>query len=188
MTIDSDSTGDPKHFRAFDELCNALTKLPPAPRDEGTLSLIVRKIEGGVRELPTAVRLTPTDGVPGDAWGRSHQPDPVAQLAVMQTPVASLIANGQPLELFGDNLYLDMDLSAANLPIGSRLRVGEALLEVTPQPHNGCKKFRARFGEPALRFVSDPDLRPRNLRGIYLRAIEAGEVNVGDSATVVHRP
>lgn len=187
MTIDSESIGDPARFRAFDDLYNALVTLPAAPRDTGTVSLIVRKVHGGVRELPRSIRLTPDEGVPGDAWGRSRNPDPVAQLAVMQTPVAALIANGQPLELFGDNLYLDMDLSVANLPIGSRLRVGQALLEVTPQPHNGCKKFRARFGDPALRFVSDPDLRPKNLRGIYLRVIEPGDVMVGDPANVVHR-
>ncbi len=82
--------------------------------------------------------------------------DPEMQIAVMQPDVAALIANGQPLTLFGDALFLELDLSTANLPAGSRLRVGAALLEVTPAPHNGCRKFQARFGAEALRFVSQP--------------------------------
>jgi MOSC domain-containing protein YiiM len=106
----------------------------------------------------------------------------------MQHDVASLIANGQPLPLFGDNLFLDLDLSATNLPIGSRLRAGAVLLEVTPKAHNGCHKFKGRFGSDALRFVAHPDRRSLNLRGIYLRVVEDGEVAVGDAVEVVMRP
>lgn len=74
-----------------------------------------------------------------------------------------------------------------NLPPGSRLRVGGATLEVTPKPHNGCRKFRARFGDDALRFVSLPELRPRNLRGIYMRVVDGGEVAPGDAVDVISR-
>jgi len=105
----------------------------------------------------------------------------------MQTDVAELIANGQPLTLFGDNLFLDLDLSATNLPPGSLVRIGGATMEVTPKPHNGCQKFRARFGSEALRFVSKPDLRRRNLRGIYMRVVQRGEVAAGDPVEVITR-
>ncbi len=91
------------------------------------------------------------------------------------------------MTLFGDNLYLDFDLSTRNLPTGSRVRAGEAILEVTPQPHNGCQKFHARFGPEALRFVSKPDLRHRNLRGIYMRVVQPGAVGPGDTLEVVMR-
>jgi MOSC domain-containing protein YiiM len=105
----------------------------------------------------------------------------------MEADVAKLIANGQPLTLFGDNLFLELDLSSDNLPPGSRLRAGSAVLEVTPKPHNGCRKFRERFGDDALHFVSRADLRPRNLRGIYLRVVEEGAAAPGDLVEVTSR-
>jgi MOSC domain-containing protein YiiM len=131
--------------------------------------------------------LTAAGGMPGDAWTRKIPVLPEAQLAVMQRDVAELIANGQPLVLFGDNVFLDLDLAAANLPIGSRLRAGAAHLEVTPKPHNGCHKFKARFGADALRLVAHPERRHRNLRGIYLKVVEDGAVAVGDAVEVLMR-
>jgi MOSC domain-containing protein YiiM len=151
------------------------------------VTLIVRRRELGRREAPGRVRITPETGVPGDAWSERGQPDPAGQIAVMQADVAGLIANGQPLELFGDNLFLALDLSLGNLPPGSRVRAGNATLEVTPKAHNGCRKFQARFGPDALRFVSDPRLRHRNLRGIYMRVLEPGELLVGDPVAVIWR-
>jgi len=186
--LTSESVGDPARFLSFEELRLALAGLPAAPREAGRVALIVRRRDLGRREAPERVRLTPEAGVPGDAWGRREAPDPVGQLAVIQADVAQLIANGQPLPLFGDNLFLELDLSNANLLPGSQLRVGDATLEVTPKLHNGCRKFRARFGADALRLVSDPQLRPRNLRGIYMRVLEAGDVAVGDSIAVLSRP
>ena len=132
--------------------------------------------------------MTPEAGIPGDAWGRQRHPAPDAQLTVMQVDVAELIANGQPLTLFGDNLIFELDLSEANLPPATRLRAGTATLEATPEPHNGCRKFRERFGDAALRFVSQRDLRHLNLRGVYMRVVEAGEVAAGDPVQVLSRP
>jgi len=185
--IDSSSVGDPARFVALAELARALAAHPPAPRDRGRVALIVRKAEGGVRRTPARVGLTVADGVPGDAWARKPTRRPETQVSVMEVGIAALIANGQPLVLFGDNLLLDLDLSDGNLPPGSRVQAGAATLEVTPEPHNGCKKFRARFGGDALRFVSTPELRPRHLRGIFLRVVRAGEVAVGDPVEVVRR-
>jgi MOSC domain-containing protein YiiM len=188
MIVDSESVGEPARFRSLGELEAALTELPGAPRDCGRVVLVVRRREGGRRETPDRVRLTADLGVPGDAWGRREHRTLDGQIAVMQADVAGLIANGQPLTLFGDNLFLELDLSAENLPVGSRVRVGGAVLGVTPKPHDGCWKFRARFGGDALRFVSQRDLRHRNLRGIYLRVVDAGEVAPGDAVEVLARP
>lgn len=186
-TITSDSIGNPDRFPLFDDLRRGLDALPSAHPGSGRVVLIVRRREQGRRDAPDRLRLTPEGGVPGDAW-IERNPDPAGQIAVMQADVAALIANGQPLELFGDNLFLSLDLSTANLPPGSRVRAGGTTLEITPKPHNGCRKFRARFGPDALRFVSHADLRERNLRGIYMRVVGPGEVAVGDAVEVISRP
>jgi MOSC domain-containing protein YiiM len=188
MPVDSASVGDPAAFLAFDSLTARLAAASPASREQGRVVLLVtRVVAGGRREQLPRVALTAAGGMPGDGWLRKSPDKPEAQLAVMQHDVASLVANGQPLTLFGDNLFLDLDLSAANLPIGSRLRAGDALLEVTPKPHNGCHKFKARFGADALRFVAHPERRHLNLRGIYLRVVEDGAVAVGEVVEVVSR-
>ena len=181
-------TGDSARHLPFDDLAAGLRALPDAPKDVGVLALIVRRLADGARETPERLRLTPEEGVPGDGWRRRPPRSPDAQLAVMRHDVAALIANGQPLTLFGDNLFVRLDVSAANLPCGSRLRVGSATVEVTPKPHNGCSKFEGRFGADALRFVGPGPERPWNLRGIYWKVVEAGEVEVGCSVRVIFRP
>ena len=180
--------GDPSRHLPLGELEQKLGTLPAAPRDAGRVALLVRRRPDKVRETPTRIDLGPDTGVPGDAWGRGQKPDRAAQVTVMEIDVAEMIANGQPLTIFGDNLFLALDLSVENLPTGSRLRLGRALLEVTAKPHNGCRKFAARFGHDALRLVANPQLRHRNLRGIYMSVVEAGEVAVGDAVAVVSRP
>jgi MOSC domain-containing protein YiiM len=187
VSLDSKSVGDASRFRTFAELTVGLRMLPSSPRNDGVLTRIVRRGARGVREPLTQIELQAGGGIPGDAWERQRKPHPEAALAVMQTDVAELIAHGQPLELSGDNLWLNLDLSSANLPTGSRLRIGTVLLEVTPTPHNGCNKFKARFGTDAHRFVTDPELRHRNLRGIYLRVVEGGAIAVGDRVDVMRK-
>jgi MOSC domain-containing protein YiiM len=184
--LDSSSVGEESTFQTNATLEERLPTLNP-PKDFGRITLIVRRGRHGVREPLDHVALTAEEGVPGDAWGRSDRASSQTQLAVIQTDVAELIANGQPLALFGDNLYLDLDLSASNLPPGSHVRVGEAVLEVTSKPHLGCAKYAARFGRDALAFISRPDRRHLNLRGIYMRVVEAGPVARGDSAVVISR-
>jgi hypothetical protein len=182
--VDSSSVGDPERFRSLGELERGLAALPRAPAP-GRLVLVVRRGDGGLREPLDRIRLTPERGVPGDAWERRPGRDPDGQLAVMEWDVAQLIANGQPPTLFGDNLFVALDLSAQSLPVGSRVRVGGALLEVTPKPHNGCRKFQARFGSDALRFVAGKERRSRNLRGVYMRVVEPGEVAPGDAVELL---
>jgi MOSC domain-containing protein YiiM len=186
--VDSSSVGDPARFLSLDALERGLAGLGPAPAAEGRVALVVSRREGGRREILARAPFSPEGGVPGDAWARHTGRDPEQQIAVMQADVAALIANGQPLTLFGDNLFLELDLGAASLPTGSRVRVGRAVLEVTPHPHNGCRKFEARFGNGALRFVAGNERRDRNLRGIYMRVVEPGDVAAGDAARVVSRP
>jgi hypothetical protein len=164
-----------------------LAALPPTPRDRGTLALMVARGPNGERSLPAVAKLTKTHGMPGDRWALDDRYGPEYQLATMNVEVARLLANGQPLELHGDNLFLDLDVSSDNLPVGSRLSLGSSLLEVTPQAHNGCKKWVQRFGLDAMHLNRAAAYRPRRLRGLYLCVVEDGTARVGDTIVVVSR-
>ena len=181
------STGDPALFRTLAALEREMSALLTLPSDRGGVALIVRRPHPGLRETPDRVLLTPDEGIVGEYWNRKPGVTVDSQITVMQATIAELIANGQPLTLFGDNLFLDLDVSGANLPPGSRVRIGEALLEVTPKPHTGCKKFSGRFGVDALRFVATPVGRARNFRGLYLRVLTAGEAAPGDVVELIER-
>lgn len=179
--------GDASRHLPLETLEPALASLAP-PRDAGRIGLIVSRGEDGRRETPQRAQLSQADGVPGDAWQRKAPQKPDAQISLMRVDVAELFANGQALSLFGDNLLVALDLSRTNLPPGSLVRAGKALLEVTPEPHNGCAKFRQRFGDAALRLTAAPRFHDHRLRGIYARVIEPGEVSVNDAIEVVQRP
>ena len=180
-------TGDATRHLPLDALDAALAALPAAPTERGQLRAIVRRLPDGSREHPDTVRLSPEEGVPGDGWSRRPPRLDEAQLAVIRHDVAELIANGQSIDLFGDNLFVDLDVSAGNLPEGTQLQVGAARVVVTPYPHNGCSKFQERFGADALRWVQASETRAQNRRGIYWRVVEAGEVRVGDAIEVLSR-
>jgi len=174
--------------RSLAELEAGLRALPTAPKESGWLRLIVCRHAPGVHEALERVRLSVEEGVPGDEWNRRLPRHPDAQLTVISHAVAELITNGQLLTVSGDNLVVELDISAANLPVGTRLRVGEAIVEMTPKPHNGCAKFEARFGAGALRFVQAPTTRHRNLRGVYWKVVEPGMVEVDAPIRVISRP
>jgi hypothetical protein len=180
--------GDRRRHLSRTALVAALEALPPAPKDEGTLALMVARGPNGERTLPGEALLTREGGMPGDRWAGNGKYGPEYQLATMRVGFARVVANGQAIELHGDNLFLDLDVSSANLPTGSRLRLGEALLEVTPQAHNGCKKWVQRFGLDAMQLNLAPEYRAQHLRGIYLRVIEDGRARRGERVTVVSRP
>jgi len=179
--------GDAARHLSPRELEQRLADLPPAPKDRGTVDRLVARTAGFGRILHERVTLTVAGGMPGDRFAEQTRYGPEAQLATMNTAFARVIANGQPLELHGDNLFVSLDLSDDNLPAGSRLRVGEALLEVTPKAHNGCKKWAQRFGLAPMRLNMAKHFRARHLRGIYLRVIEDGACAVGDAVVVVSR-
>jgi MOSC domain-containing protein YiiM len=105
------------------------------------------------------------------------------QLNIMNARVVDLVANGRERwHLAGDQLIIDLDLSTENLPPGTQLALGTAVIEVTAQPHTGCQKFVARFGADAMKFVNSPLGRQLCLRGINARVVRRGVIRVGDVA------
>jgi hypothetical protein len=171
-----------------EELAAALEEIRAAPADRGEVRLVVRRPAPGERETLTEATLDPVEGLVGDDWIRRRSgstpdggPDPRAQVTLMGAGVAAAVA-GDPTRwaLAGDQLYVDLDLSETNLPAGTRLRVGSAVLEVSSKPHTGCAAFASRFGTDALRFVGTPEGRALRLRGMNARVIERGVVRPGD--------
>lgn len=183
--------------RTSSELRDLLPELDAAPRDVGTLRLVVRRPGVGQREVLAEGELDPDLGLVGDTWvergsgrtvdGSAH---PDMQLNVMSHRMVAFLAQDPQREpLAGDQLYLDLDLSEANLPTGTQLRFGDpetrgAVIEVTDQPHTGCAKFINRFGVEAMRFVNGREGRRRRLRGLNARVVVPGRVRPGDAVQV----
>ena len=167
----------------MEELAAALAEIGQAPRDGGVLNLIVRRPAAGEREVVERATLDVQGGLDGDNWKSRGTPNPECQITVMNSRAAAAVAGEREAwPLAGDQLYLDLDLSAENLPPGSQLRIGDAILEVTAFPHAGCAKFKARFGEAALQLVNSNEGMRLRLRGINARVIQAGEIRSGDLA------
>jgi MOSC domain-containing protein YiiM len=179
-------------MRQTDELTRLeerLDHIRGAPADGGTVELIARRPAEDEREVLAEARLDTHDGLEGDTWrvrGSSRTPDggpnPDSQLTLMNARAAAVIAGERERwALAGDQLYVDLDLSLNNLPPGSRVQIGSAVIEFSESPHTGCAKFSARFGVDALKFVNSPVGRELRLRGANCRVVVAGTVRAGDA-------
>ncbi len=170
------------------ELEAGLDDIRQSPADEGSVRLIVRRPEVGAREVLSEGELSLADGLVGDTWkqrsssrtsdGGAH---PEMQLNLMNSRVVAVVAKApERWPLAGDQLFVDLDLSQDNLPPGTRLQLGTAVIEVTAEPHTGCAKFVERFGLDAMKWVNSPTGRTLNLRGINAKVVEPGRVSRGD--------
>ncbi|CUR61527.1 conserved hypothetical protein [metagenome] len=182
--------------RTVDDLAAFLPALDAAPRDVGVLRAVVRRPAPGHREVLEVGHLDVTEGLVGDTWsarGSRRTPDgsahPDMQLNIMNHQLVEFLAQDPEREpLAGDQMFLDLDLSHANLPPWSELHIGGpdgAVVVVTDQPHSGCGKFIARFGKDALAFVNGPEGKPRRLRGLCAKVVRPGPVRPGDEVVVI---
>ena len=170
------------------ELEAGLDNILASPKGVGRLELIVKRPDVDVRESVDEGHLDVAEGLVGDNWlarGCRHMPngaaDPDMQLNIMNARVVQLVADDPARrELAGDQLYVDMDLSGDNLPPGTQLSIGDAIIEVTEPPHTGCKKFAGRFGVDAMVFVNSGRGKKLNFRGINARVIRSGHIKIGD--------
>ena len=177
--------------RTAEELTAGLDQIRQSPATAGRIELIVRRPVENEREVLDEGILDLEVGLVGDAWkarGSSRTPDgyanPLTQLTLMNARTADLVTGSRERwPLAGDQLYVDLDLSVENLPAGTRLAVGDAVVEITPEPHTGCAKFSARFGTDALKFVNKSPGRELRLRGVNARVVTPGAVRPGDAVT-----
>lgn len=172
------------------ELDAGVAHLRESPADQGTVELVLRRPALGEREILAAAELRVGTGVVGDNYverGSATTPDgaahPEAQLNIMNSRAVDLVAGGDRdrWSLAGDQFFVDLDLSVDNLPVGTRLRIGTAVIEVAAKPHTGCAKFRERFGADAARWVNQAKEQRR--RGLCAMVVEAGTVRIGDTIT-----
>ncbi|MBS0660769.1 MAG: MOSC domain-containing protein [Verrucomicrobia bacterium] len=170
----------------------ALPQILAAPSDGRIKALFLRPSEGQ-RSRVESIELNGEDGVVGDNWKHrpgARRPDGSArvetQVTLMNSRVLQLIAGREDRwDLAGDQLIVDLVFRQDELPPGTRLRAGTALLEISEAPHTGCGKFAERYGPDARKFVNTPHGRSLNLRGVNARVVEPGTVRVGDEVTVV---
>jgi hypothetical protein len=172
----------------LEQLEAGLDHIRASPRHAGAIELLVRRPSTEAREVLEEATLDVDEGLLGDNWRMrrsARTPDgsahPDMQLTLMNARVAALVAQRKARwALAGDQLFVDLDLSAANLPPGTRLSAGSAEIVITAEPHTGCRKFAGRFGNDALRFISTPEGRALNMRGIYAKVVRGGSVRPGD--------
>lgn len=182
-------TGHTDHMhRTTEELETFLDDILAAPRDAGPIEMIVRRPGENQREIIQSGELTTDGGLVGDNWidrvDENGLPRMAAQLTLMNSRVADAVAvNLERWPLAGDQIYVDMDISKENLPPGSRVEVGDAVVEISHVPHTGCAKFAGRFGKAALRFANVGIGRDNRFRGVNAFVVEPGVFQVGDKIT-----
>ena len=183
------------HHLTIDELDAGLDHIRQSPADSGPLRMIVRRPAVGRREVMAEGKLDVDVGLVGDGWkdrgsGRTADggPNPAAQVTIMNSRALALMAQSEERwRLAGDQLVIDIDMSTQNLPPGTRVSIGSAVIEVSEEPHTGCAKFADRFGRDALRFVSTPTAMRMRLRGVNTRVVRSGAIRAGDMATKLGR-
>ena len=174
----------------MEQLEASLDHIRESPKDNGVVELIVRRPRVDNREVLDEAQLDVEEGLIGDSWKyrkssrtADGEPHPETQITIMNSRVVALVAQAKERwPLAGDQLFVDMDLSKANLPAGSRISLGSAVIEVTAPPHLGCQKFVARFGADAMKFVNSQIGREMCMRGVHARVIQSGVVRAGDVA------
>jgi hypothetical protein len=170
------------------QLEDGLAHILESPADDGVLEMVLRRPDVDQREVLEEAELSFEEGVVGDNWnGRSStrtddgSAHPDMQLNVMNCRVTDLVAQSRDRwHLAGDQLYVDFDVSAENVPAGTRLAIGTAVIEITDQAHNGCAKFTKRFGLDAHRFVNSPQRSDIHLRGVNAKVAREGTIRPGD--------
>jgi len=142
--------------------------------DGKLLHLCISHQKGIAKEEVSSARLQVEHGMEGDA----HAGDWHRQISLLaHRDIESMRAKGLILKpgAFGENLVID-GLDTAQLGIGSQLRIGSTLLELTQIGkvcHTRC----------AIYYSTGDCIMPRT--GLFARVLEGGEIKAGLAVKVV---
>ena len=171
-------------YLTTEELIEQLPYVNASPKNNGEVKMLVIRPASLERKIMNEVEASPEGGFHGDRWvkGKADDPEHKSQITLMNSRILSIIAcnDEERMALAGDNIVVDLDLSEKNLLPGDKIQIGETELEITTQPHNGCKKFAERFGTEALKYINSMQRRSLHYRGIYARILKAGKIRKGD--------
>ena len=180
-------------YQTAEQLEAGMGRVLDAPKDQGPVWLVVRRPGRGEREILSEGQLDTEQGLIGDDWVKRpgmhrETPSPHAQVTVMNARAAELVSGDPEPATWaqsGDQLYIDLDISEANMPAGTRIEIGQAVLEVQAEPHTGCVQFRSWWGPDALRHFSTTEGLSLRMRGANTRVVRSGRVRPGDTARKV---
>lgn len=180
-------------FATRSELDLALADVLNAPKTGAAVEILCRRPGRNQREFPRNLRLTQAGGITGDYEMRTPwlklsdgSPDPRIQVSILPARVLNLLWRDRVNTIHpGDTFVADLDVTLANMPVGTRLKIGDATIEVSDLWNDGCVKWKVRFGREAYDWTSDPRHESLRLRGIYCRVVEDGDVQLGDMITKI---
>ncbi|MFT3781378.1 MAG: hypothetical protein QM790_05120 [Nibricoccus sp.] len=172
----------------FDELNRRYAAIPALPKNDARVEALCVRPDLGAREIREEIDFDPVHGAIGDRWERKTwmylpdgKPDPRVQIAICNAQVIAMLqelteTNHHP----GDTLFTNLDLSHANLPRGSKLQVGNAIIEISDVENDACMKFAKHHGSVVLDWIRLPQNRPLRLRGAFAKVSVGGKVRIGD--------
>lgn len=174
-----------------DELTAALPGVLSAPKTGSAVELLCLRPDFGQRHFVDEVTVTRASGIPGERWGTApwlKLPDgsghPGIQVSILPRRVLDLVWRDRANVVHpGDTFICDLDMTEANLPVGTLLAVGTAVLRVSDVWNDACAKWKVRHGEAAFDWVrTHPTLR---LRGVLCSVDQDGVIRNGDAVEVL---
>ncbi|PZQ97999.1 MAG: hypothetical protein DI533_12795 [Cereibacter sphaeroides] len=181
------------NFATAEELSRALPDVLSAPKTDAPIKMLCFRPGFNKREFASRLRLSRRDGIIGDCWNvnpwlrlADGSADPRMQVSILPTRVLDLLWRDREGTIHpGDPIIADLDLSGENLPVGTLVRAGTAILRVSDEPNFGCVKWKARYGADALKWVANPAHAAYRLRGVLCSIEEDGELTLDDRLTVL---
>jgi len=182
-----------ENHQSLQELESKTNEILKSPKNHGKIELLVIRPVSNERKVVEEMQVTHEDGVLGDVWKTKPssstpdgKPHPEKQVTIMNSRcIRTLAGDKNNWPPAGDQIYVDLDLSTQNIPAGTELKIGTAVLKVSSSPHNGCKKFAQRFGQDSMRFVNSKMGKANRFRGLNAYVLKEGTISAHDSVEIL---